>query len=52
MRVIIHSAAIQDRDGAALIFEKAHRRFNWLEPTWVESGYRAQQVDEAAAKAP
>ena len=31
MRVIIHSAAIQDRDGAGLVLDKIQRRFPWLE---------------------
>ena len=52
MRVIVHSAAIQDRDGAALIFEKIRQRFNWLELVWADGGYNARQVDEAAAKVP
>ena len=52
MRVIVHSAAIQDRDGAALVFEKIRQRFNWLELVWADGGYNAHQVDEAAAKVP
>jgi hypothetical protein len=31
MRVIVHSAAIQDRDGAGLVLDKIRRRFPWLE---------------------
>jgi len=27
MRVIVHSAAIQDRDGAGLVLDKIRRRF-------------------------
>ena len=52
LRVIVHSAAIQDRDGAALVFEKIRQRFNWLELVWADGGYNAHQVDEAAAKVP
>jgi transposase len=52
MRVVVHSAAIQDRDGAALVFEKIRQRFNWLELVWADGGYNAHQVDEAAAKVP
>ena len=31
MRVVVHSAAIQDRDGAGLVLDKIRRRFPWLE---------------------
>jgi transposase len=34
LRVVVHSAAIQDRDGAALVFDRIRQRFNWLEPVW------------------
>ena len=52
LRVIVHSAAIQDRDGAALVFDKIRQRFNWLELVWADGGYNAHQVDAAAAKVP
>ena len=38
MRVVIHSAAIQDRDGAGLVFNKIRRRFPWLELIWADGG--------------
>ena len=34
MRVIVHSAAIQDRDGAGLVLDKIRRRFPSLELIW------------------
>jgi transposase len=37
MRVVIHSAAIQDRDGAGLVLDKIRRRFPWLERIWPEA---------------
>jgi transposase len=49
LRVVIHSAAIQDRDGAALLFSKIRRRFPWLECVFADGGYNAQQTYEAAA---
>lgn len=49
MRVIVHSAAIQDRDGAALVIDKIHRRFPWLELIWADSAYNAHQVTAAVA---
>jgi transposase len=47
--VRVHSAGIQDRDGAALLFDKIRRRFPWLECVFAETGYNAQQTFEAAA---
>ena len=52
MRVVVHSAAIQDRDGAALVLDKIRRRFPWLELIWADSGYNAWQVEAAVAKVP
>ena len=45
MRVIVHSAAIQDRDGAGLVLDKIRQRFPWLELIWADGGYNAWQVD-------
>jgi hypothetical protein len=47
MRVVVHSAAIQDRDGAGLVPDKIRRRFPWLELIWADGGYNAWQVDAA-----
>src|ERR1700693_4247237 len=52
MRVIVHSAAIQDRDGAGLVLDKIRRRFPWLELIWADGGYNAWQVEAAVAKVP
>ena len=52
LRVVVHSAGIQDRDGAALVFDKIRQRFNWLELVWADGGYNARQVTEAVAKQP
>jgi transposase len=48
MRLVIHSAAIQDRDGAALLFDQIKRRFPWLECVFADTGYNAQQTYDAA----
>jgi hypothetical protein len=40
MRVVVHSAAIQDRDGAGLVLDKIRRRFPWLELIWADGGYQ------------
>jgi len=52
MRVVVHSAAIQDRDGARLVLDKIRRRFPWLELIWADGGYNAWQLDAAVAKVP
>jgi transposase len=50
--VVVHSAAIQDRDGAGLVLAKIRRRFPWLELIWADGVYNAWQVDAAVAKVP
>ena len=52
MRGVVHSAKIQDRDGAGLILDKIRRRFLWFELIWADDGYNAWQVDAAVAKVP
>ena len=52
LRVIVHSAGIQDRDGAALVVDSIRQRFNWLELIWADAGYNAHQVQAAVAKQP
>jgi hypothetical protein len=41
MRVVVHSAAIQDRDRAGLVLDKIRRRFPWLGLIWADGGYNA-----------
>jgi transposase len=52
MRVVVHLAAIQDRDGAGLVLHKLRQRFPWLELIWADSSDNASQVEAAVAKAP
>ena len=52
MRVVVHSAAVQDHDGAGLLLDKIRHRFPWLELIWADGGYNAWQVDAAVAKVP
>jgi len=52
VRVVVHSAAIQDRDGAALVLDRIRQRFNWLELVWADGGYNARQVEHAVAAQP
>jgi transposase len=52
LQAIVHSAGIQDRDGAALVLDKIRNRFPWLELVWADNGYNAWQVEAAVAKVP
>ena len=52
LRVIVHSAGIQDRDGAALVLNKIRESFPGLELVWADGGYNAHQVQAAAAANP
>jgi Transposase DDE domain len=52
MRVVVHSAVIQDRDGAGLVLDKIRRRFPWLELIWADGDYNVWQVEAAVAKVP
>ena len=54
LRVIVHSAGMQDRDGAALVLDKIRQRFPfpWLELVWADAGHNARQVKDAVARSP
>lgn len=52
LRVVIHSAGMQDRDGAALVLDRIRTRFPWLELVWADAGYDARQVEAAVARLP
>ncbi len=52
LRVIVHSAGLQDRDGAALVLDKIRQRFPWLKLVWADAGYNAHQVKDAVARSP
>jgi putative transposase len=43
--VVVHSASIQDRDGAKLVLEQVKGTFSRLELIWADSGYSGQLVD-------
>lgn len=52
LRVVVHSAGMQDRDGAALVLDRIRNRFPWLELVWADAGYDAWQVKKAVARLP
>jgi transposase len=52
MKVVVHSAGMQDRDGAALVLARIRNHFPWLELIWADAGYDARQVKTAIAAIP
>jgi transposase len=50
LRLVVHSAGMQDRDGAGLVLTKVRKRFPWLDLVWADSGYNAHQVKEAVSE--
>lgn len=52
LRIVVHSAGIQDRDGAALVLNKIRESFPGLELVWADGGYNAHQVQDVAAANP
>ena len=40
----VHSADVQDRDGARLLLEKCHSRFGWLKLIWADSAYAGKLI--------
>jgi len=51
LRVVVHSADIQDRDGAALLLDKrTRRRFPFIERIYADGGYQGARVRAAAAR--
>jgi putative transposase len=43
--VVVHTANIQDRDGAKLVLEQVKGTFSRLELIWADAGYSGQLVD-------
>lgn len=43
--VVVHSANIQDRDGAKLVLEQVKGKFSRLKLIWADAGYSGQLMD-------
>ena len=43
--VIVHTADIQDRDGAKLVFKRAKQWFKKLKLVWADGGYAGKLID-------
>jgi transposase len=50
LRIEVHSAGVQDRDGAALVLDHITRRFPFLERFFADAGYQGPRVAEAAPR--
>jgi putative transposase len=44
MAVIVHSADVQDRDGAKLVFERTKQYFKKLKLIWADGGYAGKLI--------
>jgi putative transposase len=45
LRVVVHSAGIQDRDGAKLLLDRCAGLFPRLRHVWADGGYAGRLVD-------
>ena len=50
LRIEVHSASVQDRDGAALVLDRITRRFPFLERIFADGGYQGPRVAAAAPR--
>ena len=50
MRIEVHSAGVQDRDGAALLFDRIATRFPFVERFFADAGYQGPRVAAAAPR--
>jgi transposase len=50
LRIEVHSAGIQHRDGAALVLDQITRRFPFLERFFADAGYQGPRVANAAPR--
>jgi transposase len=50
LRIEVHSAGVQDRDGAALVLDRITRRFPFLERFFTDAAYQGPRVAEAAPR--
>ena len=42
---MVHSASVQDRDGARLVLGKLESSHGWIRKVWADGGYRGKLVD-------
>ncbi len=44
LKVVVHSADIQDRDGAKLVFKRMRKYFKRLKLIWADGGYAGKLI--------
>ena len=44
--VVVHSAGLQDRDGARLVFTKLRAHFSWLKKVWADAAYAGPKLGD------
>ena len=50
LRLVVHSASVQDRDGLRLVCARIRKRFPWLEHLFADAGYQGEVAACAAAR--
>jgi transposase len=50
LRIEVHSAGVQDRDGAALVLDRITQRFPFIERFFADAGYQGPRVAAAAPR--
>ena len=50
LKVEVHSAGMQDRDGAALVFDKLTSRFPFIQKFFADAGYQGPRVANCAPR--
>ena len=50
LRVEVHSAGVQDRDGTALVLDRITRRFPFIEKFFADAGYQGPRVAKTAPR--
>jgi transposase len=50
LRLVVHPASIQDRDGVTLVRARIRRRYPWLEHLFADAGYQGEVAARAAAR--
>lgn len=50
LRIEVHFAGVQDRDGAALVLDRITRRFPFLERFFADAGYQGPRVAAASLR--
>ena len=50
LRLVVHPASIQDRDGLGLVCARIRRRFPWLQHLFADAGYQGEVAVGVAAR--